>query len=278
MMRPIDTAPFGAVDAPADLGAVPILQWVAIADLVVDESYQREIRGAGRKNVLAIAGAFQWIKFSPVIVSPVAGGKFAIIDGQHRVTAAALIGITDVPAQVVVADRATQARAFTAINASATRVSTLQIFAARLAAGDEVAVAVAACCAAAGVVPLRYPKGMSDLKPGETLAVGALEAVFRAHGRDVLELALRCIRETKNDLVGAVNATAVKAVAVALAEAPHALPVAAVIRAFDEFDLAEASAEARAKATRMRGISAADLLAAMISTHLDAVLQPEARP
>ena len=51
---------------------------VKINDLVVDPAYQRPIIGKGRQNVDRIARAFSWSCFAPVVVSPVAGGKFAI--------------------------------------------------------------------------------------------------------------------------------------------------------------------------------------------------------
>jgi hypothetical protein len=65
----------------------------------------------------------EWAKFSPVIVAPVEGGMFSIIDGQHRATAAMLRGIEKVPCEIVHIDRARQAEAFAAINGNITRVS-----------------------------------------------------------------------------------------------------------------------------------------------------------
>ena len=271
MMRTIDTTNFGQVDAPTDFGAVPMLQWVPIADLVVDDSYQREIRGAGRKNVETIAAAFQWIKFSPVVVSPVAGGKFAIIDGQHRVTAAALIGITEVPCQVVVADRSTQAEAFVAINGGATRVSRQQVFAAQKAAGDPLACAVAEACESAGVRLLRYQKAASQLAMGETLAVGAIESLYRQHGRDLLIATLRCILASSEDYPGNLCGPIIKAIGVVLGDHPEWSSAGeALISAFREIDLEDALRDARAKAARMRGVAAGDLLQASIIDHLDA--------
>src|ERR1700693_5195445 len=85
-----------------------MLQWLKITDLVVDPAYQRPIVGKGRRNVDRIARAFSWSCFAPVVVSPVEGGKFAIIDGQHRTTAAALVGFDSVPCQVVIAAREEQ--------------------------------------------------------------------------------------------------------------------------------------------------------------------------
>ncbi len=102
-MRVIEVGNFMGVDTPFEPGPAPLLQWVKIAELVVDDRYQRPIYGAGRVNVRRIAEAFSWAKFAPIVVSPVEGGRFAIVDGQHRATAALLRGIEAVPAQVIIA-------------------------------------------------------------------------------------------------------------------------------------------------------------------------------
>jgi hypothetical protein len=104
-------------------GPAPMLQWIRIAELVVDPTYQRPIIGKGRKNVDQIARSFSWSCFAPVVVSPVEGGKFAVIDGQHRTTAAALAGFETVPCQVVIAAQQEQAAAFKAINGITTAIS-----------------------------------------------------------------------------------------------------------------------------------------------------------
>lgn len=67
--REIDPVPFAALvkaEKP-EFGAAPMLKWIDIADLSVDPSYQRDIFRTGKKNVVAIAEAFDWTKFSPVI-------------------------------------------------------------------------------------------------------------------------------------------------------------------------------------------------------------------
>ncbi len=119
-------------------GPAPMLQWLDIATLVVDDRYQRPIYGAGHKNVRAIAAAFQWSRFAPLIVAPVEGGRFAIIDGQHRATAALLCGMVQVPCQVITADAGDQAAAFRAINGQVTRIHSLAVQHAALMAGEAV--------------------------------------------------------------------------------------------------------------------------------------------
>jgi hypothetical protein len=100
------------------------------------KTYQREISRAGSINVERIAEYFGWEKFSPVIVAPVEGGMFSIIDGQHRATAAMLRGIEKVPYEIVHIDRARQAEAFAAINGNITRVSAQVVDYVRLTGKD----------------------------------------------------------------------------------------------------------------------------------------------
>lgn len=86
MPRPISIADFpekAERQAPADCGPAPQMDWIPIAKLVVDESYQREITRQGRANVLRIAAQFRWSYFSCVVVAPLAGGLYAIVSAAH---------------------------------------------------------------------------------------------------------------------------------------------------------------------------------------------------
>ena len=118
-MMPIST---GGFKKPRSIsaGADPILRWLAIADLVIDPALQQPISRRGRRNVNRIAQTFSWSCFSPVIVAQFAQDKFVIIDGQHRTTAAALIGFDRVPCQVVTGSPAQLAVARKAINGQVT--------------------------------------------------------------------------------------------------------------------------------------------------------------
>ena len=116
--RAIDASPFRARfgGAVSEVGERPELQWVKISRLRIDPRYQREIGRRGAENILAIATHFKWSKFGPAVIAPISGGLFAIVDGQHRCTAALLRGFDSVPCVIIVADEADQADAFVAIN------------------------------------------------------------------------------------------------------------------------------------------------------------------
>ena len=68
----------------------PELKWLPVSSLYVDRSYQRAIEsGASRKNLKAMTDDFQWALCGAITVcrDPKAE-RYAIIDGQHRFTAA----------------------------------------------------------------------------------------------------------------------------------------------------------------------------------------------
>jgi hypothetical protein len=236
-MRSISTEGFEKPESVA-AGAVPMLQWMKVADLVVDPAYQRPIVDKGRLNVDRIARSFSWSCFSPVVVSPVAGGKFAIIDGQHRTTAAAILGIESVPCQIVIAAREEQAVAFKAINATTTPISQMALHAAALIANEPLAVQIAHACACAGVELLRYPIAIDKQSPGQTMAAGAIARCLERYGEATLIAALRCVTQTSNNKPGALTARVIKALCAALHGNPEWLDQGAtLLEAFDSIDL-----------------------------------------
>lgn len=193
-------------------GAAPQLVWLAIADLVVDPAYQRPIGATGWVNIRAIATNFRWKKFSPVVVAPIEGGGFAIVDGQHRTVGAHLAGIERVPCIVQPIDRRDQAEAFLAINGRVTRMSPLALHRAAVAAGDARACAIDLAATSAGVVILAYPKMESRQAPGETMAVQAIGWLLGEAGAATARLALTIIRRSAGDRPGAILQPIIRAV------------------------------------------------------------------
>lgn len=222
-LRSIDIAPFKArfTGGDSDVGERPELQWLKISRLRIDPRYQRDVSRKGESNILSIATNFAWAKFTPVIVAPAAENLYAIVDGQHRTTAAMLRGFESVPCVIIAADAAAQADAFVAINGSITLMTPLQLHAARLAAGNADAAELAAVCAAAGVTICRYPVPSNKVKPGETLAIGMLRSMLDKFGRDVLVAALSCITKTRRGNPGMIRAQLVEALCVVLEGLPE---------------------------------------------------------
>jgi len=220
MFIALNTKRFSSPKSEFSPGPAPFLEWIDVDKLVVDVTYQREIGRRGALNVNQIAENFDWSKFAPVIVAPVEGGHFAIVDRQHRTTAAILRSQEKVPCQVVQADRAKPAAAYAAVTGNITKTTAQQLYHAKLAAKDTHALALADVCAAAGVEILRKNLIRSDVKVGQTHAVTALSRCLTLYGRDTLITALQCITQTADGNAGFVRATIVEALCEVLHQSP----------------------------------------------------------
>jgi len=256
-------------------GAAPMLQWLKIVDLLVDPAYQRPIIGKGRQNVDRIARGFSWSCFAPVVVSPVAGGKFAIIDGQHRTTSAAILGFDSVPCQIVIAAREEQAAAFKAINGSTTPISQMALHAAALVANEPWAAQVAHVCTCAQVELLRYPVPADKQAPGQTMAVGVVARCLRQYGEATLITALQCVTQTANNQPGALSARTIKALCYLL-HGDHARRDSglALLEAFDSIDLM-AIQEASACEAAVKKVGRVQAMADRIRAELHRLLPPK---
>jgi hypothetical protein len=220
-------------------GEAPVLDWLRVVDFVVDPTYHGSIAGKARRNVNRIAKGFSWVYFAPLVVTPAAEGKFIIIDGLQRATAAALVGFERVPCQIVIADRDKQAEAFKAINRSTGPVSRMALHAAAHAAGDDSAVLLAKLCARAEVELLHYPVPVDRQSGGQTMAVGAITQCLKRYGEETLITALQCVTQTTNNRPGILSARMIKALCVVLdADRARRDSGLALLEAFDAIDLA----------------------------------------
>lgn len=186
---------------PAEVSRRPELVWLRIADLLIDDRYQRELTDRSWRQIERIAKAFTWSHFSPVLVAPV-GDKFSIIDGQHRTHAAKLVGLTEVPAMLLDLDDAGQARAFAAVNGMATAVSAAQVYRAALLAGEPWAVEAEKSVEQAGAQLMAYNASAANKKPGEVYCVGWVREQIEAGRGALLTRALAAIAGSgqRNDL------------------------------------------------------------------------------
>ncbi|MGY3582191.1 hypothetical protein ACVIGB_000884 [Bradyrhizobium sp. USDA 4341] len=251
--RVIDIRPFlNKLQTPKseDLGVPPELAWIDIELLRVDVKYQREILRSGRKNVIEIAAHFDWSRFATVIVARIHDGLYAIVDGQHRTTAAACRGVTKVPCQIIQATPEQQAAAFAAINGNVTKMTPLQLHAARVAAGDRKARELDRVCAEAGVEILRYPVPANNIKAGQTLAVSCLSDALKTFGAETLGAALSCLTQTGGGNVGLLRRPVIRGLCQVLSQRPKLVAnLSSAIRKAEEIDfdtlLEDASVEAR---------------------------------
>lgn len=240
MFRRINADKYPAPQSPFEPGPAPIVQWIEISMLLVDLTYQRDIGKRGTANIKSIAEHFDWSKFAPVIVAPIEGGNFALVDGQHRATAAMMRGIKSVPCQVVQADRAQQAAAYSAVNGNVTKTTPQQLFHARVAAGEGDALRLLDICAAAGVEIVRSNRKVGGIAKGQTQAIGRLACCLNAYGRDTLITALQCITQTSDGNPGMLRATFIEGLCKVLsANRDWRYAGEKLLRAMDDFEFAD---------------------------------------
>ncbi|MDP2410381.1 MAG: ParB N-terminal domain-containing protein [Pseudolabrys sp.] len=272
-LRSIHTADYAKVEAATTFGKPARLEWLPIKSLVVDPEYQREITSQGRKNVIRIAERFNWSMFAPVIVSSIGSNKFAIVDGQHRTTAAALCGIERVPCCIIEAKRGEQAAAFKAINANITRMHTTSLYRAAVAAGEENALALERICRAAGVMIARYPIAATALKPGETMAIQSIRKTLERFGPALTILTLKLIANAAGGLAGALRQQAIVGTAEVLSDHPEwRTNEDRLTAAFSDLDIPVMLMDAFEQSAKRRGVSPTNMFAAALLEELTETL------
>ena len=225
--------------AVVDAGSAPMLQWIDIDRLVVDDDYQRDLRADNWKTIRRIARHFRWSMFSPVFVAPVEGGAYAVIDGQHRTHAAAMCGFTQVPCQVVQMSRAEQAAAFAAVNGRVTKVTSWQILRASIAAGEEWAVTADRIAREGGCRLMTRNSTASHKRPREIYAVRGFVSLVGQRRASALVAALKALTEAEGygDVAAIWDGKLLIPLIAALSERPKALLQPAFRKSFEEFDI-----------------------------------------
>jgi hypothetical protein len=198
-LRPL-TKPEINISTSGSAGRPPKLDFLPLAKLRIDDTYQRSIERKGLATIVRICNEFDWNRFAPLIVARIPGKEelYAIIDGQHRATAALLRGFDLVPCAVVEASVLEQPAIFAAVNGNVTPITIFQLFKAARAAKVPWAVAVDQVCAEAGIVPLLYPKAKREIKPFETMAIGTLRQNIIRFGESDVAAALKLAKINPN--------------------------------------------------------------------------------
>lgn len=179
----------------ANPGAMPDLRWIRLDRLVVDDTYQRPLLAQNWKRIRAIAEAFTWSRFSPLVVAPAHDGRFAVIDGQRRAHAALMCGLVEVPAMVLAIREAAQAEAFTGINTVTLRVTRQAMYKAALAAGEAWAVEVEQVVTAAGCRMATYAAASKDKRAGVLYSDHLIRKLCAAGHAGRVTCALAALRE-----------------------------------------------------------------------------------
>lgn len=279
MFNPISCEQFETPESDFKPGPAPQLLWIEIKNLVVDRTYQRDIGKRGAANIRHIAENFDWSKFAPVIVAPVEGGLYAVVDGQHRTTAAQLRKLEKVPCQVVQADRPQQAAAFAAVNGAVTKTTSQQLYYARLTAGNPECGALQDILSAAGVEIVKTNLVLARMKAGQAHCVGALLRCQREYGPATLITALQCITQTADGNAGFIRASIVEGICAVLhrnrkwCEAGDAL-----LRAMDSLSFPDMWDEVTGGTEQISPLTALKAVSEFVTNHLAKTLGPASRP
>lgn len=219
-----------APETPVVSGLIGRFEVVPISKLVIDSTYQRAVSVGSVRNIRRICAKFDWAKFLPVIVAK-DGDTYSIVDGQHRTTAAATIGLTEVPCYILSCSISEAAAAFAAINGNVTPVRPIDLWFAELAAREPGAVALQAVLDAASVRITRKKEGFLV---GETGSINVLRRALDFYGSALLTTILQCIVETGDGNPGMIYGAVVNGIGRAIRTKPDLL--ANPSRLFDVFD------------------------------------------
>lgn len=178
-----------------DIGEPPELRWVDPTELLVDESYQRQIREAGIRLIRQIVGAFDWASFEPPLCIETPEG-LKVTNGQHSATAAASHPlVTRIPVMVSrQRDVTAQAKSFLDVNVHRVAVTRTQLYHSAIVAADDEAVAIERIVRDAGIHILKNPPPKAQFKPGDTVSVSTIAMLYRRRGEAALRTMLGLLR------------------------------------------------------------------------------------
>jgi hypothetical protein len=179
-------------------GSPPTLEWLAIDQLLIDDSYQRQVdTGQSQTLIRRIAQFWDWGLCQPLAVSRRPNGALLIVDGQHRASAAKLrCDIQHLPCVITsYASAGDEAAAFVALNQQRRPLNSLDLFKAALAANDAEATAIMRAITDAG---LRLSKhtNYTAWKPGDIANIGGIQRAFRGKGEPVVRVALSALAKS----------------------------------------------------------------------------------
>ena len=180
------------------LGRMPVLQFLAPAELTIDASYQRSIEsGESKALIRKIAQHWNWDLCLPLVVSRRREDgveTYYVIDGQHRLDAARMRkDIAQLPCMVKeYASAADEAASFVHLNQQRRPLGALDLFKAALASEDPEAVSIMKAMGDAGL-SLAAHSNYTAWKPGQLAIIGGIQREWRRAGAKVTAEALQLL-------------------------------------------------------------------------------------
>lgn len=250
-------------------GEKPELKWIKITQLYVDPGYQRSAKSkASRKNLAYLQEHFSWAHCGALIVTHMPDkGRYAVVDGQHRLLTALSRGDIDELPCLVISDQdfQKQAKSFVAINTRRVMLNTLAAFHAAVAAGDPDSVAVKEIADECGIDIPRTPVGKGETDPRQMQCVGTLIKMLGSYSRKQIVWALTIIPEAYGDTKGQMRASIVRALAEFIKLHPDT-DRQRMVNALEGIDLVEVESDARAY-TGIKGGTTTAALVEVLTRH-----------
>lgn len=164
----------------------PDIRIIEPSTLFVDDKYQRNVSRKSLQLIRKIISEWSWTAFKPPIVTEYEDGCLYVIDGQHTSIAAATHPHIDtIPVFVVkTMELKERAEAFIRHNVDRTKVTDIQLFKARLEAGDDAAISIDMALRRAKVTLLASAnlRNGGEGKVGECSCIKTLEEIFNKRG------------------------------------------------------------------------------------------------
>ena len=169
---------------PASLGDKPVMDWIELSALRINDAYQRSISNRSITSIRKMVRTFDWSRIKALSVVEMGDGTYEVIDGQHTAIAAMTHGdVTSLPC-LISPPKTLEARAadFVGLNRDRLSMTPMQVFWAEVASKDELALEVVRGVQLGGGQLLRYPPGHGLFKSGDIVSTGALKKVANEGG------------------------------------------------------------------------------------------------
>ena len=190
--------------------STPTFEWIDPQKLLVDAAYQRDLTDRSRQLIQKIIRGWDWARFKPPIVAMTDFG-LEVIDGQHTAIAAATHPeISTIPVMLIaIPEQGHRAAAFIGHNRDRVPITRLQMHRALVIAGESASCLLERICVQVGITLLSAQPTNGKFKPGETIALVAMEKLLQRRGAAGTRRVLQLLREAE---CTPVNAAAIKAV------------------------------------------------------------------
>lgn len=154
-------------------------------ELWVDREYQRNLGRRSRKLIRDMVNGWDWAKFKPPVLTRDEEGRYLIIDGQHTAIGAATHpDIKTIPAMFIpLQDVSEQAASFIGHNTARIPVASLDLWHARITAGDPTATQANDVLNEFGISVVRAVQGSNhSWKTNQTIATGVITKILEKYG------------------------------------------------------------------------------------------------